>query len=139
RLRPGLRDRPTDSLVRNEGATVRAALKRTSPAQRALRETDTETWARWSEDRERRELQERARATVAAKQAADEPIYPRECAERIACDTQHCAPDWRHIRPTLGAPWGRLLKAQPELSPEMIRQREAVVTAVFNSVPRPLQ
>jgi hypothetical protein len=95
-----------------------------SPAERALRESEADTWARWSEDRERRELQARARATVANKQAADEPIYPRECAARIAVETQHVAPDWRHIRPTLGAPWGRLLKSQPELSPELIRQRE---------------
>lgn len=38
-----------------------------SPAHRALHETDAETWARWSEDRERRDLQARARATVAVK------------------------------------------------------------------------
>ncbi|CAN5877471.1 hypothetical protein BH24ACI5_BH24ACI5_04200 [soil metagenome] len=115
----------------------RAAL--VSPAERALGASATEIWATWSEERDRRELQARARATVAQKIAADEPIYPRECAERIAADTQHVAPDWRHIRPTLGAPWGRLLKAQPERAPEITKQREAVVTAVFNAVPSSLQ
>jgi hypothetical protein len=110
-----------------------------SPAERTLRESDTDVWQRWSEDRERRDLQARARATVANKHAADEPIYPRECAARLAADTCHVAPDWRHIRPTLGAAWGRLLKAQPELSPEITRQREAAVTAVFNAVPPSFQ
>ncbi len=115
----------------------RAAL--VSPAERTLRESEADTLARWSVDRERRELQDRARATIATNQAAGEPIYPRECAERIAADTCHVAPDWRHIRPTLGRPWGRLLKAQPELAPESTKQREAAVTAVFNSVPSSLQ
>lgn len=110
-----------------------------SPATRALQETETETWARWSEDRDRRDLQQRARATVANRLTANEPIYPRECAERMAADTQHVAPDWRFIRPTLGAPWGRLLKSQPELAPEVTRQREAAVTAVFNAVPSSYQ
>jgi hypothetical protein len=115
----------------------RAAL--ISPADRVLTESEGDTWARWSEDRERRDLQARARATVANKQTAGEPIYPRECAARLAAETHHVAPDWRHIRPTLGAPWGRLLKAQPELSPEITRQREAAVTAVFNAVPPSFQ
>lgn len=110
-----------------------------SPADRALTESESTTWARWSEDRERRDLQRQARATVASKQAANEPLYPRECAERIASETCHIAPDWRHIRPTLGAPWGRLLKAQPELSPKITAQREATITAVFNGAPRHLQ
>lgn len=79
------------------------------------------------------------RKELETREAANLPIYPRECAERIAQDTAAVAPDWRHIRPTLGAPWGRLLKAQPELSPELTRQREAAITAVFNAAPSHLR
>lgn len=61
---------------------------RVSPATRALQKTDSETWAEWTEDRERRELQARARAMVAAKVAADQPIDPTECTRAPAADTQ---------------------------------------------------
>jgi hypothetical protein len=110
-----------------------------SPAERVLRESDTDVWPRWSADRERRELRQSARATVATKHAADEPIYPRECAERIAVDIHHAGPDCRYVWPTLGSAWGRLLKAQPELSPELTRQREAATTAALNALPRSQQ
>lgn len=98
-----------------------------------------EVWARWARDREAREVQRTINAELEARDAANLPIYPRECAERIAEDMQTVAPDWRHIRPTLGPAWRRLLKAQPELSPELVAQREATITAVFNAVPRHLR
>lgn len=78
-------------------------------------------------------------AEIEAREAANLPIYPRECAERIAQETHSVAPDWRHVRPTLGPAWGRLLKAQPELAADITAQREATMTAVFNSVPRHLR
>jgi hypothetical protein len=77
--------------------------------------------------------------SIEARDAANFPIYPRECAERLADEMSTVAPDWRYIRPTLGPAWRRLLKAQPELSPEIADQREATITAVFNSVPRHLR
>lgn len=104
-------------------------------ATRCLSATSAEVWARWSVDRERREIQKRVNAEREAREAANMPIYPRECAERIAEETCDVAPDWRHIRPTLGPAWGRLLRAQPELTPDLTRQREAAITAVFASVP----
>ncbi|HVL66773.1 MAG TPA: hypothetical protein VM364_05870 [Vicinamibacterales bacterium] len=110
-----------------------------SAVKRALTESSAETWARWSEDRQRREIQRRINAEMEVRHAADLPIYPRECAARIAEETRTVAPDWRHIRPTLGPAWGRLLKAQPELAPDLTKQREATITAVFNAVPRHLQ
>lgn len=100
-----------------------------------LTERSRDVWARWRVDRERRELQQQINAATEAREAANLPIYPRECAERLADETARCAPDWRHVRPTLGPAWGRLLRAQPELSPEIVRQREQTITAVFNSVP----
>lgn len=105
-------------------------------AQRALTESSADVWARWSQDRERREMQRRINAEIEAREAANLPIYPRECAERIAQDTQKVAPDWRHIRPSLGPVWARLLRAQPELAADLTRQREATITAVFDAVPR---
>lgn len=105
----------------------------------ALTGTSTEVWQRWSEDRERREIQRKVNAEMEAREAASLPIYPRECAARIAEETHSVAPDWRHIRPTLGPAWARLLKAQPELAPDLTRQKEQAITAVFNTVPRHLQ
>lgn len=112
---------------------------RGDPVQRVLTEASADVWARWSHDRELRQIQRRVHAETEAREAANLPIYPRECAQRIAEDTRTVAPDWRHFRPSLGAAWGRLLKAQPELTPELTRQREATITAVFNSVPSHLQ
>jgi hypothetical protein len=106
-----------------------------SAAQRCLTESSKDVWERWSHDRERRQLQRKINAELEAREAANQPIYPRECCERIAQETYNVAPDWRHIRPTLGPAWGRLLKAQPELTPDLTRQREAAITAVFNAAP----
>lgn len=110
-----------------------------NPAAECLSADSRDVWNRWSEDRARREIQKRINTEQAAREAADQPLYPRECAERIAQDTAAVAPDWRHIRPTLGPAWGRLLKAQPELAPDLTRQREAVITAVFAAVPSHLR
>lgn len=107
--------------------------------ERALTEGSKDVWARWSHDRELRQLQRKAHAELAAREAANLPIYPRECALRIAEDTRASAPDWRFIRDTLGPAWMRLLRAQPELAPAMTKQREATITAIFNSVPSHLQ
>lgn len=105
------------------------------PAARCLSASSRDVWHRWSIDRERRELQRQVNAEQERREAANLPIYPRECAERIAQDTAAVAPDWRHIRPTLGPAWGRLLKAQPELAPDLTRRRESTITAVFAGVP----
>ena len=114
-------------------------MSRALPDERTLSETSAETWARWSREREHRNIQRRIAAETNAREAASLPIYPRECAERIAEETRTVAPDWRHMRPTLGPAWGRLLKAQPELTPDLTRQREAAITGVFNAVPRHMQ
>ena len=108
-------------------------------AQRCLTETSREVWERWSHDRQLRQLRRKANAELEAREAANLPIYPRECAKRIAEDTCDVAPDWRHIRPTLGPAWGRLLKAQPELAPDLTRAREAAIRAVFDSAPSHLR
>ena len=110
-----------------------------SVVQRALSETSEETWRRWGVDRDRREVQRRINKELEAREFANLPIYPRECAVRLAEDTRSVAPDWRHIRPDLGPAWSRLLKAQVELTPEITDQREATITAVFKAVPRHLQ
>lgn len=109
------------------------------PALRVLREGADDTWKRWSDDRERREVEARIRAEIERRDLEATPLYPRECAERIAQDTADVAPDWRHFRPTMGKAWGRLLKAQPELAPDLTAQREQVIKAVFASVPRSLR
>lgn len=108
-------------------------------AVKPLTEESGDIWARWARDREARQIQRKINAEMEAREAASLPIYPRECAERIAQDTKDVAPDWRTIRPTIGPAWGRLLKAQPELSRELSEQREATITAVFNTVPRHLR
>lgn len=115
------------------------AEKPVNPAERCLSESSRDVWSRWSVDRERREIQKRVNAEQERREAENLPIYPRECAERIAQDTAAVAPDWRHFRPTLGPAWGRLLKAQPELAPDLTRTREATITAVFAAVPTHLR
>src|SRR5688572_21312197 len=104
-----------------------------------LSESSREVWQRWRVDREIRAARRRINAELEAREAANLPIYPRECAQRLAEDLQTVAPDWRHARPTLGPAWGRLLKAQPELARDLTEQREQAVTAVFASVPKAMQ
>lgn len=103
-----------------------------------LSETSVETWARWRADREARELQQRIAADAAEQDARELPIYPVELARRIAEDTRATAPDWRATDGQRGAAWGKLLRLQPELLAEITRQREAVITAILNTLPRHL-
>ena len=100
-----------------------------------LTETDAEIWNRWSRDREIREAVERRRMALANREMAERSIYPIECAQRLAHELKAVAPDWRAARPTLSAAWGQLLRQQPELTPELTRRREAVITALLNNTP----
>lgn len=131
------RERDADEVL-PESADLPNPIKPVTVAQ-VLSETSADVWRRWSQDRAIRAQQRAINAEAERREAANLPIYPRECAMRLAEDTRTVAPDWRHMRPTLGAAWGRLLKAQPELAPDLTKQREATVTAVFNSVPLHLQ
>lgn len=65
--------------------------KEAGSAAGALTGTSTEVWQRWSEDRERRQIQRRVNAEMEAPEAANLPIYPRECAARIAEETMRTA------------------------------------------------
>lgn len=103
-----------------------------------LSESSADTWARWSQDRAARELQQRITSAAAEQDARELPIYPVELARRIAEDTRTTAPDWRATDGQRGAAWGKLLRLQPELMPEITRQREAVITAILNTLPRHL-
>lgn len=103
--------------------------------QRALTASADEIAAQWEQDRAdtigaeivtRREQQD----TIATA-----PIYPRECAVRLADELRPVAPDWRTARPTFSAAWRKLLEQQPELAREHTRRREAITTSLLNQLP----
>jgi hypothetical protein len=100
-----------------------------------LTENSADVWARWSRDKELRDVVERRKVELHNKTLATQPLYPRECAAQVAESIRLVAPDWRHARATLGPAWGRLLKAQPELAPELTKRREAIVVSLFNATP----
>jgi hypothetical protein len=122
-------------------ATLPAVIKPAQPIGPAdpLRDSSAETWARWSRDREQRRIETLMHAEAQNRALMTQPLYPQECAQRCAEDTRRFAKDWRAVRPSLGAAWGKLLKAQPELSPEMTKQRRLVLTAIIDSLPAHLQ
>jgi hypothetical protein len=88
-------------------------------------------WSDWSAAREHERLQREANARAIA---INRPVYPQELAERIAQDTARYARDWRIIRVSLGAEWGRLLRSQPELDATATRQREELWRALLAGV-----
>jgi hypothetical protein len=104
-----------------------------------LRDSSADVWARWSRDREQRRVEALMRLEAENRALMTAPLYPHECAQRCAEDSRRFVRDWRAIRPQLGAAWGKLLKAQPELSPEMTRQRRDVLNAIVNSLPAHLR
>jgi hypothetical protein len=104
-----------------------------------LTDSSAATWARWSRDREQRRIETLMHAEAENRALMTQPLYPLECAKRIAEDMRGVAKDWRAMRPTLGPAWGRLLKAQPELGPELTRQRRMVLDAIITSLPAHLQ
>ena len=100
-----------------------------------LHDSSADVWARWSRDADLRATVRRREQELKNRELASQPLYPRECAEALAEDMKQVAPDWRAARPTLGAAWGRLLKAQPEMAPELVKRRESIITALFNNTP----
>jgi hypothetical protein len=126
-----------EPLTQREPSRALPAVKAVNPQTSAdpLRDSDAETWARWSKDRELRDVVAQRKLDLDNRQLSEKPIYPRELAERLADEIRYTAQDWRACRPTLGPAWGQLLKQQPELSPLLVKRRESIIVALFGATP----
>lgn len=94
-------------------------------------------WSEWSADQERRRIQtdidERRRVM-------EDPIYPREIAEKIAKDVARTlVPDWHLLRQEQRGFFVKLLRQQPALQQREVRQMDSLLNLIADNLPRHLQ
>ena len=90
-------------------------------------------WSEWSKEHERKRIAHNIAITQAA---TDKAIYPREIAETIADDYVKQVPDWRLLRPEIGAAFGRIVKQQPEWQQPEIKRRSDILHMIRENLPR---
>jgi hypothetical protein len=126
----------TPQITDDEPATVPAV------AVNPLTETEAETWKRWSQDRQQRQLEKQAEAIASNEAMKTAAIYPRELAQAIAHDAAHAViPDWRLLRTEHGGLLKRLIAQQPEWRLREIQQYGPLVRLIADNLPvhiRPL-
>jgi hypothetical protein len=94
-------------------------------------------WSEWSEEQERK----RIAANVAEVQKfVENPIYPRELAERIASEYAKVAfPDWRLLKVESSGLLARLVRDQPEMKQREAKQRNDLIGVLRNALPNHLR
>jgi hypothetical protein len=90
-------------------------------------------WSEWSAEQERQRL---AANVAEAQAAAEQPIYPRELAERIASEYAKVSfPDWRLLKIESRGLVQRLIRDQPEMRQPETKRRGELVTLIRGHLP----
>jgi hypothetical protein len=94
-------------------------------------------WSAWSQEQDRKRIEHDVRERTSAVEQA---IYPREIAAKMAAEAERqIIPEWRLLKLEHGGAFMRIVKQQPEFQQRDIQQRENLLRAVMDHLPRHLQ
>lgn len=116
-------------------------MKSTAIAVNPLTEPDTETWQRWSRDRDARQRAAKIEVESKTPTALERADTAREIADAIAADAANLVPDWRLLRTDVVTAYMRIVRQQPEYRQKELQQRESLLRLIEDNLPphiRPL-